>query len=262
MAEILADEDTEVSHDRPKKGTLKKKRLDGTVHKVVAEGDKSRAALADEVNKRLPDKGHYRNEVLKLRNDRLQARIEKMAQEIVGGQSVGNLADFLGLDREIVQKFDPDGGFKITNGRYDMVYAWISYDYPTNAKGAAVRRQLTKRGWEVVNSFKCTESCKRAEIATCEHNMPEAPDLRQPDDTRKLGDTILMRCDKLTFTLENAKNLAARIQRLQGTRARAAQNLPGRVHEGQDDEVVATTHRQISGSPTGDQEEVIAEGVA
>lgn len=241
--------------EKVQRARRRRRLLGGVVAAEDARDEEVREQLAQEAP--LPPPGHARREEVRRREERLAARVQELASKLEGGESVGNLAEALGIEREIVQKFDADGVIRVSNARPDYVYAWISYDYPSHAKGAAVRRMLTRRGWEVVNEWSCTPECKRGRTATCGHNMPEAPDLRQPDGTRKVGDTILMRCPKNIFVLDAAIALAKRRLRERGKTATLGA-MPFRKHEDPADPVVKEVYRRLGRSSAG-QEEVLPE---
>ena len=136
-------------------------------HKVVHQGTGGTATL--------PPAGHARKEVLKKRKDTLEHKAEEMAGQVEVGAIDPKSFE---VSREIGGRFDE---LQVVGALPQYAYKWVQIDYPTNSRGKMARLE-TINGWEVVTG-----------------DMPEAPDLRQADGTRRLGDVILMRIRRDRF---------------------------------------------------------------
>lgn len=163
-----------------------KTRPDGTKVKVrkVKKADLNDPAkvakMAEEANAELPPPGDWRKEALKMRQDELEQAASVASKALIGGSAVVPLTD-IPIENEIARHFKGDE-LPISNALDSHVYAWICYDSPSTAKGTMVRQQLLLKGWEVVQGTS--------------ESFPEGKEYLQADGTRKVGDTILMRCRK------------------------------------------------------------------
>ena len=140
----------------------------------------------------LPPSGHARREVLKQRTARLQEVAERVSAE---SEIYSIDPEKLKEDPEILKHFDfQNQQFEVTHAQKGYAYLWERDDHRAIAfKKAQARFFLGPRmpGWEVVNS-------------TVD---PEAKELIQADNTRRIGDTILLRI-KLDSYIEIHKKIA------------------------------------------------------
>src|SRR5262245_31198056 len=114
----------------------------------------------------LPPAGYQREEVLKRRQDTLNQQAEEQAATLEQGTID---PEVLRIERELIrQGMDASS---ITKGNPAYFYTWVNYQ---SYHGWAVKSKLAFPGWEVVTG-----------------DMPEAPESRQADGTRKWGDCLL-----------------------------------------------------------------------
>lgn len=123
----------------------------------------------------LPPAGHARKETLAKRKDQLEEKADQMAGQVETGPINPKAFE---VDRELAGRFDE---LQVVNADPGYAYKWVQIDYPSNSRGKMARME-TIQGWEVVTG-----------------DMPEAPDLKQADGTRRLGDVILMRMRRDRF---------------------------------------------------------------
>jgi hypothetical protein len=136
---------------------------------VVYQGDQT-----------LPPPGDARRDVLKANEDNLAQQAEHHA----GAHDVHRVdTSKIEPDREIIAMID---SLQVSNAQPGYKYKWVQDQWPSSAKSLEVRRARslhirvngqTVPTWEIVL-----------------HDMKEAPELKQVDGTRRVGDCILMRC--------------------------------------------------------------------
>lgn len=116
--------------------------------------------------------GYKRTDQRLRRKDQLEQQAEEQAAES-GIEAIN--PDALLPDDELQQLLEGFDGSQITNADPNYVYMWVCVEFPASARGLAVLTH-TSQGWEVVKG-----------------DSLEAVEYRQPDGTRKLGDSILLR---------------------------------------------------------------------
>jgi len=136
----------------------------------------------------LPPAGHLRREMLKARTDNLDAMAEKMLNETDAPLYAVDPAK-LKEEPEILRHLNfASMMFEVTDPVPGKVYLWerdTNDDHsPIARKRAEARMWLGAgaRGWEVVSGTG--------------PDMPESRELLQADNTRRIGDVLLMRIDR------------------------------------------------------------------
>lgn len=146
-------------------------------------------AVADTAT--LPPPGDARRDELKARHAKLMAEAEQLQKDL-GIESVDPKA--LRIDNEIARFAAPGrDGSEIENPQPGFVYCWEQADIRNVGGGLWVTAAKSK-GWQVVDG-----------------SMPEEPNRRHVDGTRRWGDTILMRIRTERFV---ALEMADRRRRL------------------------------------------------
>lgn len=122
------------------------------------------AEQAEKETADLPDPGYERSEELKRRVDELEAALAALqAQKEVYSVNPSVLRE----DREILGKMNL---LEVTNAQPGRTYKWVYY----GLNGQMVMK-MKYFGWRVVGS-----------------DDPECPEMREADNTRRIGDTLLM----------------------------------------------------------------------
>lgn len=144
----------------------------------------------------LPPAGDARRDELARRADELQEQAETAG--IVGGKIDPKAFK---LDRDIARSI-MNNELEISGALPDYRYCWPW----TGQQGFQVKTKLARRArdesgalvptWEVVNG-----------------DMPEAVECKQADGTRRVGDTLLMRCKKHLAEQLDAQDEAIRLRR-------------------------------------------------
>jgi hypothetical protein len=115
--------------------------------------------------------GFQRTEQRLRRKDDLEQQAEERAQAT--GVEAASSDAFL-PDEEIQNLLQYDGS-NVSKAQKGYCYMWVCIEFPASARGLAVLN-MTAQGWQVVKG-----------------DDPEAQEYLQPDRTRKLGDSILLR---------------------------------------------------------------------
>lgn len=120
----------------------------------------------------LPPAGHERDELLRLRQDELEAKIDALSNHL-------DLASIdpkvFKKDREIQHEIRNTDGLQVEGALETHMYSWVNY----NTQHGLKVWQKKAIGWEVVSS-----------------DMPECKNLAREDGTRRIGDVLLMRIPK------------------------------------------------------------------
>ncbi len=141
--------------------------------------------------------GYAHQEQMKANADNLAEKAETIAD----AHDVNAInPDSIKVEREILHIID---ACEVTHQQPGYKYKWVQDQWPSHAKSLEVRRTRsihvsvngkTRPAWEIVL-----------------HDMPESPELKQVDGTRRVGDCILMRCEVAIYMLlqiEEAKKRA------------------------------------------------------
>jgi len=135
----------------------------------------------------LPPAGYKREEVLAARTDILEEEIDKKSKDTLAIDP-----SKLEVDREIRHELDK-GELDVTDADPSYVYRWVQCDRPLSNPARMVDllryKSVTYNGtryptWEVVRG-----------------EMKEACEKKTALGTRKIGDTMLMRCHKNTYKI-------------------------------------------------------------
>ena len=146
----------------------------------------------DEITPDLPSAGHARDEELKKRTDNLDAAAEFMSddQEIYGVDPKA-----FEEDREILAHLDE---LHIADALPDHHYLWAYF-----GMNGRVVWQRKRDGWKVVSG-----------------NDPEAPELKDADGLRKIGDCLLMKIPLERYNQLQAEREKRRVSQQLGIDAR------------------------------------------
>ncbi len=159
--------------------------------------------LSQEQQVDLPPPGDERREVLKERTDNLQQQIDEKADHYAIDPAA------LEVDREIRHDLD-QGCLTPSDADPAYKYAWVQCKHPEDHPSRMVELKLAERvqlpdgnwvrPWEVVGS-----------------KHKEALNLKQVDGSRRIGDTLLMRCRKDYYSLIELNKRKLNHQRNYGT---------------------------------------------
>lgn len=159
--------------------------------------------LTQEQQESLPPPGDERREVLKARTDNLEQQIDEKTDHYAIDPAA------LEVDREIRNDLDK-GYLDPSDSDPAYKYAWVQCKHPEDHPSRMVELKLAEkvqipdgtwvRPWEVVGS-----------------NHKEAPKLQQTDGSRRIGDTLLMRCRKDYYALMELAKRKLTHQRNYGT---------------------------------------------
>lgn len=146
--------------------------------------------LAEEAHAELPPPGDERREVLKRRDDDLQAQIERVGQSIIMNNIDPKMMEII---REIQAR---TSYLSVSKKRPGYVYAWVTKSNFSNHK-----QRLEAVGYEVVQG-------DDEEAMELKGTSGIAAGTGAPDTTRQLGDVILMRIKKEFYIAQKAREHA------------------------------------------------------
>lgn len=132
----------------------------------------------------LPPAGHQRAEVLKARTDTLEAAAEQRAETL--GKATIDPRTF----RVVPELQAQLSSLMVTNALPDKVYAWVYCpNVQTPAANIMVQQKLAETVFDESNT-----PCPTWEVVKSDH--PEALERKDVFGYRRIGDVILMRCDR------------------------------------------------------------------
>ena len=150
----------------------------------------------------LPPAGYKREEELARRTDILEEEIDNRSKDTLAVDP-----SKFEVDREIRYHLEK-GELEVSNPDPEYVYKWVQSEHPYSNPSRMVDslryKSISVDGvkyptWQVVTG-----------------DMQEAVELKTAIGTRKLGDTILMRCHKRTYEIIQNEERRKRLQRQYG----------------------------------------------